>query len=35
MSIPPGDSFEVMEKGVLAYLAFDDGLGREFILVLQ
>jgi hypothetical protein len=35
MSIPPGDSIEVMEKGVLAYIAFDDGLGRELILVLQ
>ncbi|XP_046651118.1 glutamate receptor ionotropic, kainate glr-3-like [Daphnia pulicaria] len=32
MSIPPGDSIEVMEKGVLAYIAFDDGLGRELIL---
>jgi hypothetical protein len=35
MSVPPGDSIEVMEKGVLAYLALDDGLGREFILVLR
>jgi hypothetical protein len=35
MSVPPGDSIEVMEKGVLAYLAFDDGFAREFILVLR
>jgi hypothetical protein len=33
MSIPPEDSFEVMEQGVLSYLVVADGLGREMILV--
>ncbi|EFX79424.1 hypothetical protein DAPPUDRAFT_244965 [Daphnia pulex] len=31
-SIPPVDPIEVMEQGVLAYLAVADGFGRELIL---
>ncbi|EFX79426.1 hypothetical protein DAPPUDRAFT_244962 [Daphnia pulex] len=34
MSIPPRDSMVVMDQGVLAYLALDDGFGREFILFM-
>ncbi|XP_046461653.1 glutamate receptor ionotropic, kainate glr-3-like [Daphnia pulex] len=33
MSVPPGDSIEVMEQGILPYLVVTDGLGREIILV--
>ncbi|XP_057368403.1 glutamate receptor ionotropic, kainate glr-3-like [Daphnia carinata] len=32
MSTPPKDAFEIIEKGILAYLIIDDGLGRELIL---
>jgi hypothetical protein len=34
-SIPPVDPIEVMEQGVLAYLAVADGFGRELILVFS
>uniref|UniRef100_A0A0N8ERA1 Uncharacterized protein n=1 Tax=Daphnia magna TaxID=35525 RepID=A0A0N8ERA1_9CRUS len=33
MSTPPKDAFEIIEKGILAYLIIDDGIGRELILV--
>ncbi|XP_032783951.2 uncharacterized protein LOC116921725 [Daphnia magna] len=32
MSTPPKDAFEIIEKGILAYLIIDDGIGRELIL---
>jgi hypothetical protein len=35
MSVPPNSSFQVMEQGILSYIAIDDGFGRELILVLQ
>ena len=33
MSVPPEDSIQVMEQGILPYLVLDNGLGRDMILV--
>ena len=33
MIVPPRDSFEVAEGGLLNYLMVDDGIGREIVMV--
>lgn len=34
MTEPPKDSIQVMDEGILSYLVFDSGIGRELLMVL-